>query len=280
MRIRSGLEESVPYSLSRWTDVPDAKWGWFLASLDAGRMQAFDPRTGTPDWWSLSPEDTHSLVFWTKTPKNLVRNFDRLAPYKIKAHVTITGWTEVEHAAPSIEEATEWACRLSDKIGKDNLTWRFSPVPLLDNDSKPSLFSRFESIASKIHRHTTTVFLSFLQLNDLIPETRDDGDRSLVMDELGYIAKQFKLQVRLCNADASEYPWAAGPGNLSRGVCVPCESVDGGPVPVSEKCGCAIMVDPFTINETCTMGCEYCYAADKTLSAKKRNTTRGLPVLK
>jgi sulfatase maturation enzyme AslB (radical SAM superfamily) len=45
-------------------------------------------------------------------------------------------------------------------------------------------------------------------------------------------------------------------------------------LPPREGCGCALAVDPFTINETCTMGCSYCYAADKSLASKKRNTTK------
>ena len=50
--------------------------------------------------------------------------------------------------------------------------------------------------------------------------------------------------------------------------------------PPSEGCGCVLMADPFTINESCTFGCQYCYAADKSLAPKKRNTTKGhLPVV-
>jgi hypothetical protein len=296
MAMRSGRLEAVPYSLSRWTDVPAAKWEWFKSQLLAGQMQAFDPRTAVPEWWALTPEETHSLVFWTKDPRNLVRDFDLIKPYRTKLHVTITGWEEVVHGAPTPEVAAQNASLISNLIGKANVTWRFSPVPLLPahwTSTTPSekdgwfsmaglaLYDRFERIAGMLRGVTETVYLSFLQTNDLMPETRVYSERARIAAMLTMIGTRYGLRVLLCNDDTSLGGTAMRAYGITTGVCVPCEGDPrGGPVPVSEKCGCAIMVDPFTINETCTMGCTYCYAADKSLADKKRNSTKGLRVVK
>ena len=89
------------------------------------------------------------------------------------------------------------------------------------------------------------------------------------------------MQVILCNEDSTLRRVSELPENLSAGVCAPPEdfALPGLARPPSEGCGCVLMADPFTVNETCTMGCSYCYAADKTLAPKKRNTTRHLTVL-
>ena len=287
MTPRSGRAEAVPYSLSRWTDVPAAKWEWFRSALSLGRMEAFDPRTAIPEWWSLKPEDTHSLVFWTKDPGNLVRDFDLLKRYTVKLHVTVTGWEEVEHAVPPADLVSALTSLISKRIGKENVTWRFSPVPLLPLEGAPesddgwfdmrghSLVDRFERIAGMLRGVTEVVYLSFLQPNDLVPETRDLQKRVQIATMLTQVGKSYGMRVLVCNDDTS---FGRVPqGSFAQGVCVPCE---GFPKPAAEKCGCAVMVDPFTINETCTMGCTYCYAADKTLAVKKRNSTKGLRVVK
>jgi hypothetical protein len=272
MDLRSGRAEGVPYSLSRWTDVPAAKWDWFKGALEKGSMQAFDPRTGVPDWWSLKPEETQALLFWTKDPKVLVQNERLLRPFHVKAHVTITSWEEVEHGAPDPIDAAFWFDLLGTHFGKENVSWRFSPVPLV-----PDVVERFKRLCDKTW--AKKVYISFLQPNDKIPETRDAEERVRLMVEMARVAADFGVHVILCNEDQTLVRALAGARNLSTGVCVPPGEFAWTP-PQAEKCGCAVMVDPFTINETCTFGCTYCYAADKTLAVKKRNSSKGLPVIR
>jgi len=275
--LRSGKKAGLPYSLSRWTDVPAAKWAWFLAQLDRGFMQAFDPRTAIPALWLLHPEDTLGLIFWTKDPTNLIFEAKRLSRYKVKIHVTLTGWEEVEKGAPSLQEGAAKLSMAASVFGSENVTWRFSPVPMVQD-----VVGRFESIAALAsHAGLKSVYLSFLQENDLMPETRDEQKRLNILAQVAEVGQSRGLQVFLCNEDRLLAKYPGFHPNLFSGVCAPPEdfSMPGLAKPPSEGCGCVLMVDPFTINESCNMGCKYCYAADKTLSEKKRNTTRSLPIL-
>ena len=276
--MKSGLAESIPYSLSRWTDLPHGKWGWMREAIKAGWMFAFDPRTGVPDVWSLKPEDTLGLVYWTKDPRNLVRDHELLRPYRVKVHVTITGWTEVEHGAPKAESVIESAAELADLFGVENLTWRFSPVPLVED-----ALDRFVKLARPLSQEGfKKVFLSFIQPNDRIEETRSAEQRIELMKQMASAVQDLGVTVLLCNEDRTLLGVGGLPGNLCSGVCAPPEdwSLAGRDKPPAEGCGCVLMADPFNFNESCTMGCEFCYAADKTLSPKKRNSTRGLPVIR
>ncbi len=285
--IRSGRVEGLPYSLSRWTDVPAAKWGWFMDRMRAGNMEGFDPRTGIPSLWSLKPEDTLGLIFWTKNPENLVQHADMLRQYNTRVHVTMTGWHEEEPGVPDWADTASLTRVLGVKLGWERVTWRFSPVPLgLD---LAEIVDRFDKIAWLISPFLSepgggvkTVFLSFLQPNDRIAETRSPEERVSLMRDLAEIAGKWGLQVRLCNEDRTLLGVRDLPSNLAPGICAPPEdfALPGQVVPPSEGCGCTLAVEAFTVNESCTMGCRYCYAADETLSGKKRNTTRHLPLLR
>ena len=287
VQIRSGLTERMPYSLSRWTDLPACKWDWFQVQLAQGFMIGFDPRTAVPSRWSLKPEDTLGLVFWTKDPRKLVQGYDAdLAGrgYDVKAHVTITGWPEVEHGVLNSRDACIWAEELAARIGPLNVSWRFSPVPLGFPDRQYDILSRglldrFEGIAMGLGGTTTQCYVSFLQPNDFMTETRPAKERTRLLRAFADLAAPHGIEVILCQDDHTLDGCKPHP-NLRAGVCVPAEGF-GGKTAEAEDCGCVPMIDPFTINEKCSLGCSYCYAADTSLNPCKRNTTAciHLPVL-
>lgn len=270
--LRSGKEEGLPYSLSRWTDVPHAKWAWFLESLEKGWMIAFDQRTAVPSYWSLKPEDTLGLVWWTKNPRNLHGYADELNQYKNQVHVTITGWHEVEKGVPDWMTVAVNTRRLARRLNKESeVIWRFSPVPLLPHDE---VVRRFRAIAAEFEGTVPSVYISFLQENDRIPETRTKEERIALMHDMAKVAEDFGIKVLLCNEDRTLLDVESFP-NLGSGVCAAPEfwTLPSREKPPSEGCGCVMMIDPFTLNESCSLGCQYCYAADISTAPKKRNTT-------
>jgi hypothetical protein len=242
-----------------------------------GWMLAIDQRTSVPAKWSLRPEGTLGLIWWTKDPTNLIRNAALLAPYRHHIHVTVTGWEEVEKGAPSLFEGA-WLLRDAAKtFGPENITWRCSPVPVVDD-----VLPRFAILLEHAEEAgLKEVFLSFLQANDRIPETRSIEQRIALMNRMAAKGERYGIQVRLCNEDRSlADPKVERHPYLSSGVCAPPEafSLPGVEATPSEGCGCGYSVDPFTVNESCTFGCRYCYAADVSTAPKKRNTT--LPLLR
>lgn len=270
--MKSGRVEGIPYSFSRWTDVPAAKWAWFTQTMAEGKMIAFDPRDAIPYEWSLKPEDTLGMVFWTKYVDPLL-DAPWLKDYRFHIHITVTGWHEVEHKAPDLKRAKLGLYVAARELGPENVTWRFSPVPLV-----PDVVGRFDEIAEMASEAgLRRVFLSFLQENDNIPESRSREDRIETLLRINDRAEKRGIRVLLCNEDNLFAKLSELPANLGSGVCAPPEdfALPGFNRPPSEGCGCVLMADPFTINETCVYGCEFCYAADKNLAPKKRNTTKG-----
>lgn len=294
--LRSGKEENFAYSLSRWTDVVASKWDWFMERLDQGQMLGVDPRTGAPKLWSLAPEDTLGLIWWTREPSNLIKNVGRFLAYKHVINFTLTGWTEVEHKAPDIERGLDLMRQTCDTFGAENVVWRFSPVPTIQYP-----FERWHKIAEEVVKMgVQECYVAFLQENDNLVEDRSMMSRVQLLQVMA--RDQPDLKVLLCNEDSTlrdlhrEHNSFAGqdpteltsmaahrllhlkdaiddiPDNLSYGICE--DSKRFAPDVKTEGCGCALSIDPFSINETCRFGCEYCYAADKSLAPKKRSTTK------
>lgn len=279
VKVYSGLEKAYPYSLSRWTDVvgTPSKWDWLKEQLTAGYMLGFNPTTGVPVRWSLKPEETLGLIFWTRAPANLIKDAHLFREYKVKIHMTVTGWHEVERGAPSLEEGAQGLRQLVETFGPENVSWRFSPVPMVADVRER--FAEILDIAANCS--LKSVYLSFLQPNDRMPETRKPGERLTLLGDLADMAGQLGVEVRLCNEDRLLASAPSVP-NLCSGVCAPPQEfqLEGRNVPDAEGCGCVLMVDPFSINEACAFGCQFCYTADKSSANNKRNTTKPvLPVI-
>jgi hypothetical protein len=285
MDIRIGRQENLPYSLSRWTDLPAGKWDWFKQRLRGSKaMVAFDPRTSIPAMWSLYPEDTLGLIFWTKNPANLIRDAAWLRDYKVKIHVTLTGWREVEPDVPSISQGVHLIRQAVDVFGPDAVAWRFSPIPMLPTHD---VLQRFWSIADGLRGSgLSKVYASFLHANDLMPETRTQDERAALLWNMADRAQEYGLDVISCNVDPTI---VINPHNLYKGVCEDGSTFGGrrdapeikgvqpficnGKGMYKETCGCVQTVDPFSVNEACCYSCRYCYAADRALSQIRRNTT-------
>jgi len=230
-------------------------------------MYGIDPRTASPDRWSLAPEDTLGLVFWTRNPASLIQDKGLLEPYQKVIHFTLTGWEEVEHRAPTLEEGLELMARTAEAFGPEKIVWRFSPIP-----DVPDVLERFCRISQRVAElGITQCYLAYLQPNDLMQEARSKEIRRQNLVSMA-VLKAPPLEARLCNEDDTFRE-----GDLDLSIFMPYGVCEDGSrfasAVVTEGCGCALMVDPFTVNESCIYGCKFCYAADKSLSPKKRSTT-------
>jgi len=262
--------------------VPAGKWDWFRAQLVRQWMVGFSPHTGFPSEWSLAPEDVLGLIFWTRDPSALVRDAVLLQPYRLVAHVTVTDWHEVEEGVPPAAEGLDNLRQAVDTFGPENVVWRFSPVPMVTD-----VVERFERLVKSAYASgLRSVYLSFLQDNDLLLEGRDPDERRKVLWLLAQ-ACPADFEVRLCQENRTSLGLRRGDApqllNLRRGVCEdgrrfcpPAAPAKTSPV---ESCGCALSVDPFTINEGCKFRCKYCYAAQQELDPMEGQGVKNLPVI-
>jgi len=227
-------------------------------------MVAFDTQSIAPQVWSLAPEDTLGLVFWTKNPKKLSENRELLEPYNVIVQMTATGWAEAEKGAPDLNESAKLLYEASRAF---KVYWRFSPIPLLPHQELLRRFGFLLTYAS-MGAGLDRVYVSFLQENDRMPETRSSQERFDILNMLSEKARERGVDVLLCADDRDLVKEGAV---FKTGICVPASDFQG--ATQEEDCGCVLMADPFTINETCMYNCTYCYTADRSLSPERRDTT-------
>ncbi len=240
------------------------KWDWFMERQQEGWFWAFDGRTGIPSRWSLRPDSSLGLLWWTKNPLNLINHHSTVMPYRNHVNITLTGWHEVEKGVPPVEKTVELMKEAVKIFGSENVTWRFSPVPIVSD-----VVDRFRSIVGALGATLpSSVMVSFLQKNDFMEDGRSNEKRLEILNSLRNASP---ISVRLCAEDPM--------GGFEKAICAP--SAMFGFETDKEQCGCGVAVEPFGSQESCVYGCRYCYAADKTISQKKTNTTkRSLDILR
>lgn len=269
MKLHTGTQTGFSYGFSRYTEVPGdpSRWSWFLERLKEGHFLGVHPVTGVPVLWSLRPEDTEELIFWTKNPVGLIESAHLLREeFPLSIHVTVTGNdSSLERSVPSPERAAQLLEQIVSIYGSHFVTWRISPyVPGEGRIPLPDLFERMASTG------VTRVAVSFYQEH---PGGSKEGSRfSLSLqekvqfwEEISTLAKKHRMLAFLCKDDEIVSP-------KSVGICTPTarNQRDSG-------CGCSLSVDAFTATESCVYGCVYCYAVDRNLAPKRRNTL--LPLL-
>lgn len=95
-------------SASRRTDVPAFYGEWFINRIREGyfyRVNPFNPKQVKKI--SLLLEDVDVIVFWTKNPKNMMRNLEILDQLRFKYYFqyTLNDYPKIfEPNLPSLEE--------------------------------------------------------------------------------------------------------------------------------------------------------------------------------
>lgn len=264
--IQSGNQRNVPYSFSRWTEVPGdpLRWSWFLQQLDRGVFDGFDPLDGIFRSWSILPEDTQELILWTKNPGLILASLPALAPFhgKISVHVTMNGWgPSHERGVPPVEKIAPLFGPLIDAFGVEAITWRISPVP---TEAGKDHFDRLFDLVAKSSSGSRMpkVFLSFVQTNARVPVPSETQKK----ETLRYFQDR---RYSICWDDREA---TGSPGSV--GVCSPPRSSKN---PL-DTCGCSLAVDPFGYNESCIFACDYCYVVENQglLQRKRNNSLSGV----
>lgn len=239
---------------------------------------------------SLLPSDVDVIVFWTRNPEKLERFLPEIDEIGLRYYFqfTITGYPRtIEKSVPHPTRAIETFIRISDKIGKGKVVWRYDPI-LISNqvtlDEHKRLFSK---IAELLNGKTNRCVISFADLYKKTERNLKSVEGLAFDDILKYKAQMTDLtkfmsdcahsngmQITSC-AEAIDLSETG----ISHGKCIDDELIreefgiflnykkDKGQ---REECGCIKSVDIGEYN-TCLHGCQYCYA---TFSAKMVEANR------
>ncbi len=260
-------------SASRRTDIPAFYSKWFFDRIKEG--YAFIPNPFNPKMISrvsLDPQVVDCIVFWTKNPAPMISRLDELQDYKYYFQFTLNPYGEdIENNLPSIAARIETFKRLSDKIGKEKVIWRYDPI--LTNEKYGVDFHReaFSRLAEALKDHTEKCMIGFIDHYSHIRNTMSEyGIKPLERQEIDLMAVSFKetadrLPVSLDTCTVKVDLRSLG---IPSGSCVDkrlVERIAGYPVSARKDrnqrniCNCIESIDIGTY-ESCLNGCVYCYA--------------------
>lgn len=170
----------VIISASRSTDIPAFYAKWFINRLKAGYCVWYNPFNQQPMY--ISFKNTKVVVFWTKDPEPMIEYLPELDKRGIHYYfqVTLNDYERegFEPNVPALQHRIEVFRRLSDKIGKERVIWRFDPLVLTAQLSPRQLLNKVYHVGNQLKGYTDKLVFSFIDVktyrkvqNNLIKET-------------------------------------------------------------------------------------------------------------
>ncbi len=261
-------------SVSRRTDVPNYYSDWFINRLKEGFLYVRNPmNTHQISRINLSPEVIDCIVFWTKNPANMLGKLEYLQDYAYYFQFTLTGYgRDIEPNLPNKrKELIPAFQKLSEKIGKEKVIWRYDPILLSDKYTADYHLRAFEEIAGNLAGYTEKAVISFVDLYEKTwRNTRGLGIRLAtekemmgLAAEMARIASKYNLEIESCAEQ-----WDFQKVGIQRGSCIDkklieriigCRLTGQKDKNQRKECGCFESVEVGAYN-TCLNGCRYCYA--------------------
>jgi DNA repair photolyase len=266
-------------SASRRTDIPAFYSRWLVKRLQEGFADVVNPfNTSQTKRVNLLPDAVDAIVFWTRFPAQLLRYLPQIdnSGYRYYFLFTITGYpAEIEPNLPPRGRAIEIFRKLSDKIGRERVIWRYDPIILSSVTDSEYHFRNFEFIARNLEGSTEKVIISFLdfykktekRLQLLSKISGIQWERSLpetaFLESLNQIAQSRGMVMRSCAEEDDLSATGISPGrcidyDLINRVCskTPRYQKDSSQ---RKACRCGKSIDIGAYN-TCGFRCAYCYA--------------------
>ncbi|MCC8095952.1 MAG: DUF1848 domain-containing protein [Tannerellaceae bacterium] len=154
-------------SASRATDIPAFHTPWLMNRLEKGYIKwenRFNP--AAPVYISL--DKVRLIVFWTKDPRPLIYQLDKLEKRKIHSYFqyTLNHYEEegFEPGLPALSERIKTFKKLSSAIGKEKVIWRFDPLLLTQHLTVDLLTERIRELGDELIHYTDKLVVSFADI--------------------------------------------------------------------------------------------------------------------
>lgn len=272
-------------SASRRTDIPAFYGDWFARRLREGYAlvrNPFNPKQISRV--DLAREAIDGIVFWSKNPWPIRRQFELLAadgmPFYLQYTLNPYG-APLEPEVPPLAERVAAFAGLATGLGRERMIWRYDPIVFSATWTPEYHLANFRMLAAQLAPFTAKCVISFLDFyrkteRNCAPYGLFDPEDEVKFDlacRLAAIGAEFGLKLEAC-AEPLELA-AAG---IARGRCIDAGLLGrlGGRVLNVRRdrgqrpgCGCDASVD-IGAYDSCLHGCAYCYA-NKSAALPRRN---------
>lgn len=261
-------------SASRRTDIPNYYAEWFLNRMREGFFYVRNPyNPHQVSRIAVSPDVVDCIVFWTKNPADMLGRLDALRDYVYYFQFTLTGYQkDMEPNLPDkSRELIPVFQRLSEKIGKEKVIWRYDPVLWSTAYTVDDHIHMFSRIADRLCGYTQKVVISFVDWYAKMNRNAAGlGIREMTMEEIGRLAGEMAqisqshhMEIETCAEQIDVRRFGIGHGSCIDRKLIEkltgCRLAGKKDKNQREACSCLESVDIGTYH-TCPNGCRYCYA--------------------
>lgn len=254
------------------TDIPAFYSEWFYNRIREGYVMTRNPYY--PEQvlrYRLDPEVVDILCFCSKNPGPMLGRLDELDRFRQFWFVTITPYgRDVEPYVPEWEAVAESFCRLSERLGREAVSWRYDPVFISERYPVSFHLESFEKMAERMKGAADHCVISFIDLYEKtkrnFPNVREvrKEEREQIGQEFVRIGKKYGIGIRSCCEGTDLVPYSVdASGCMTKDVlerAIGCVlEVSGKGNAKREGCDCLLGSDIGMYN-TCGHGCLYCYA--------------------
>jgi len=159
--------QPVIISASRSTDLPAFHHEWFYSRLKKGHVVWTNPFNRFRRYVSFSK--VRVFVFWTKNPQTFMERLWELdaGNYNYYFQFTLNDYAEegLEPFVPPLSKRIEIFRRLSDRVGRERVIWRFDPLILTDKVSVQVLTDKVARVAQALKAQTEKLVTSFADID-------------------------------------------------------------------------------------------------------------------
>lgn len=262
-------------SASRRTDIPAFYAEWFINRLQEGFVYVRNPRN--PNRIGkvvLTPDIVDCIVFWTKNPRPMLEKLDTVDAlgYLYYFQFTLTPYDrQIETGLPTKPEIIETFHRLSNKIGKHRVVWRYDPVIINQEFSVQYHLEAFDHMCEKLADYTQTCIFSFIdlyakvrsRLKGLVDQEVNSLQKKQIAQGFSLIAQKHNLLLATCSEITDFSPYGIGQAACIDQTLI--ERIIGCPIYAKKDpnqrptCACIESID-IGAYDCCLHGCVYCYA--------------------
>lgn len=254
------------------TDIPAYFSEWFYQRIREGYVLSRNPYYPQQvTRLSLSPEVVDCICFCTKNPEPMLDRLDELETYGQFWFVTITPYgKDIEPGVPDKTEVIRSFQRLSGKVGKHAIGWRYDPIFLSEKYTLEYHLQAFEQMSKMLCSYTEQCVISFI---DLYEKTKKNfpgvrlvslADQERITASFVEIAKQYGMKIYTCLENESLARLGVDASGCMTQKVIERAIGQNLEVPKNlsaarEGCKCLLGNDIGMYN-TCGHGCRYCYA--------------------
>lgn len=253
-------------NVSSRTDIIAFYENWLIKRVEAGFVDVrnpFNPKLVN----RINFSDVDLILFCTKNPIPILNDLNKIKiPYLFQ--ITITPYKrDIEPNVPSKKEVIEAVKKISQAIGKENVSVRYDPIFLSEKYNITYHIKAFKKLCMLLNGYVETIIVSFLDeyknvlKNKKVLQYRKftEEDYKIIGKNFSKIAKLNNMKVQTCFEDRNltEY-------GFTKGECLSHElayRLTGKKYKSwkARKCNCVEMVDIGVYN-SCKHFCKYCYA--------------------